>query len=165
MAQNQIGFGQKSVEEEEEDRRPSNDSRKRMTVARVVQPVAQLSSREKWRETRPTKTLVFWFLAAAVILTMVVGFTWSGWVTHSAAQSMAATSARQAVVERLAPICVAQFNQDPAKVEKLTALQAVSDYQRYDYVQTQGWATMPGEQKPDLRVAQACAIQILQISQ
>jgi response regulator RpfG family c-di-GMP phosphodiesterase len=30
-----------------------------------------------------------------------------------------------------------------------------------DYVQKQGWATMPGEKKPDTRVAEECARRIM----
>ena len=32
-----------------------------------------------------------------------------------------------------------------------------STWQRGEYVGKQGWATMPGEQEPDSKVAQACA--------
>jgi hypothetical protein len=92
---------------------------------------------------------------------MIVGFTWGGWVRGSTAQKMAATTAQAAVVERLTTICVAQFNLDPAKAQKLTELQATSAYERGKYVTNQSWATMPGDEKPENRVADACAKQIM----
>jgi hypothetical protein len=65
--------------------------------------------------------------------------------------------AHDAVVKRLAPICVVLSGQDPAKAVKLVALKEGSAWQRGEYVGKQGWATMPGEREPDSRVAQACA--------
>jgi hypothetical protein len=96
---------------------------------------------------------------------MLLGFTWGGWVRSSTAQRAADLTARDAVVSRLATICVSQFNQDPAKDQKLTELQAASSFQRGGYVTEQGWATMPGDEQPDRRVADACATQLLQATQ
>jgi hypothetical protein len=65
--------------------------------------------------------------------------------------------AQAAVVQRLAPMCVGQFNQDPAKEQKLAELKETSTWQRRVYIEKQGWATMFGEEKPDSQVADACA--------
>jgi hypothetical protein len=65
--------------------------------------------------------------------------------------------ARDAVVQRLASICVVQSRRDPSKTQKLVALREESAWQRGEYVGKQGWATMPGEQEPDGTVARACA--------
>jgi len=136
-----------------------NDNRERLPGAleKATAAVKEASLGEKWREARPSKKIVFGLLVAAVALTMIVGFNWGGWVTGGTAQKTADTGARDAVVSRLAPICVAQFNLDPQKTAKLNELKAVSSYQRGDYVQKQVWATMPGDAKPDSRVADACA--------
>jgi hypothetical protein len=116
-----------------------------------------LSRRQRWSEARPTKTLVFWSWVAAAVLTMIVGFGWGGWVTGGTARTTAEAMAQDAVVKRLAPICVVQSGRDPAKAVKLVALKEESTWQRGEYVGKQGWATMPGEQEPDSKVAQACA--------
>jgi hypothetical protein len=87
---------------------------------------------------------------------MLVGFMWGGWMTARGAQTLAAATAKTAVVERLAPICVAQFNLDPAKDQKLAEMGALTSYKRSEYIRTQGWATMPGEAQPDRQVADAC---------
>jgi len=129
------------------------------------QPKKKLNFKQWWNAARPTKTVVFWSWVAFIILTIIVGFTWSGWVTGGTAQKMGVTMGENAVVQRLAPICVVQFNQDPLKNQKLTELQAKSAWQRRDYVAAQGWATMPGEAKPDDQVADECAKMLMKISQ
>ena len=117
----------------------------------------RLSLGRRWSEARPTKTVVFWACAASVVLTMIVGFSWGGWVTGGTARTTAETMAHDAVVTRLAPICVVQSGRDPAKAVKLVALKEESSWQRGEYIGKQGWATMPGEQEPDRRVAEMCA--------
>jgi len=121
----------------------------------------KVSLGQKWDKARATKKVVFWFAVAAIILTMIVGFNWGGWVTGGTAQKMT----NDAVVQRLSSICVSQFNQDPQKDQKLSALKETSSYQRDDYVKEQGWATMPGEEESDRKVADACAKQLMEISQ
>jgi hypothetical protein len=116
-----------------------------------------MSLGRRWSEARLTKTVVFWSCVASVVLTMIIGFSWGGWVTGGTARTAAEVMAHDAVVKRLAPICVVQSGRDPAKAQKLIALKEESSWQRGEYVGKQGWATMPGEQEPDTRVAQACA--------
>ncbi|MFQ5849356.1 MAG: hypothetical protein ACE5JU_02060 [Candidatus Binatia bacterium] len=102
-------------------------------------------------------------VGGAIVLA-IAGFQWGGWVTSGTAQEMAEEKAADAVVDRLAPICVAQFNRDPEKDRKLKQLKETDSWQRTDYVEKQGWATMPGEKKPDSKVADECADQIMKIS-
>ena len=116
-----------------------------------------VSLRRKWDEARPTKTIVFWGCMASIIVTMVIGFTWGGWVTGGTARAMADVRGEDAVVKRLAPICVAQFSGEPEKELKLKEMNEISAWQRTDYVRKQGWATMPGEQESDRGVASECA--------
>jgi hypothetical protein len=118
-----------------------------------------------WDKARPTKTVAFWSWMASIVLTMIIGFSWGGWVTGGTAEKMAEVMAKDAVVQRLVPICVAQFNQDLEKEQKFKELQEASSYQRDDYVKDQGWATMPGEEKPDSKVADECAKLLMMTSQ
>jgi hypothetical protein len=117
----------------------------------------KVSFRQRWNEAQPTKAVLFWSVVAAVILTMIVGFNWGGWVTGGTAQKMAEVAAAKAVVERLSLICVDQFRQDPDKAQKLSEFIETKAYQRDDYVTDQGWATMFGDEEPDRNVADACA--------
>ena len=104
-----------------------------------------------------------WGLVVSAILTMIIGFAFGGWVTGGTAQRMAKEMADEAVIDRLAPICVTQFNQDPEKDKKLQELKEISSYQRGDYVKKQGWATMPGEKEPDSEIANECAKRLVEL--
>ena len=106
-----------------------------------------------------------WGAICGAILTMIIGFAWGGCVTGGTAQSRAEKMAADAVVARLVPMCVAQFNQDKEKDKKLKELKEKSRWERDTYVKEQGWATMPFEKEPDLSVAEKCAEQIMQIGQ
>ena len=118
------------------------------------------SSLEKWRQdARPMKPAVFGSWVACVVLTTIIGFVSGGWVTDRASRKLAKDMADDA--QRLALICVAQFNQDPAKAVKLEALTQASGDERLNYVQDQGWATMPGEERPDRWVADECVKRLL----
>jgi len=123
---------------------------------RRARPQGKVRFRDWWREARPTKTVVFWSWIGSVVLTMIIGFAWGGWVTGGTARSMAQTIADEAVVKRLAPICVLQATRDPGKAQRLEALGKTDSWQRSEYVEKQGWATMPGEEKPDSKVAEEC---------
>ena len=124
----------------------------------------KLSVGQRWSEARPSKTLLFWSCVASMVLTMIVGFSWGGWVTGGTARQTAETMASDAIVLRLAPICVVQSARDLGKGAKLVALKDESSWQRGEYVGKQGWATMPGEQEPDRRVAEACATLLMPTS-
>jgi hypothetical protein len=106
-----------------------------------------------------------WGAVGGAIVTMIIGFAWGGWVLGSNSMDAGEGMARAAVVERLAPICVAQFNQDPGKDKKLEALKKVDSWKRDQYVKDQGWATIPFEKEPDRRVAEKCSELILKANQ
>jgi len=101
-------------------------------------------------------------IGGAIVLA-IVGFEWGGWVTSGTAREMAEEMASEAVVNRLTPICVAQFNQDPQKNQKLKELKKKDFWDRRQYVEKQGWATMPSEKKPDSKVADECTKQLMEI--
>ena len=103
-------------------------------------------------------------IGGAIVLA-IVGFSWGGWVTGSTAQKTAEEMAADTVADRLASICVAQFNQDSEKDQKLKELKKESSWKRKDYVEKQGWATMLGEKSPDSQAAEECANRIAQINQ
>ena len=122
------------------------------------------SLRQKWSAARPTKTAVCWSWIGAIVVTMIIGFTWGGWVTGGTARTMANTIGEDAVVKRQAPVCVVQFGQDAGKDQKLKGLKETSTWEQADYVKKQGWATMPGEREADSKVAGECAKLLLLIS-
>jgi hypothetical protein len=117
--------------------------------------------RQRWSQAKLKKSVVFWIAIGAVVLTLFLGFTRGGWTTGGSASQMAEESAQNAVIARLAPICVAQFSADAQSAVRLQELKAISSSRnRAAYVEEQGWATMPGETAPDRQVAVACASQL-----
>jgi hypothetical protein len=107
-----------------------------------------------------------WGMAVGAIVLLIVVFS-AGWVvTSGSAKAEAKLMATNAVMDRLAPIAVAQFMQDPKKVERLQELKKRESWganNRSDYVQEQGWATMPGEKKPDSEVADEVARRLMDL--
>ncbi len=106
-----------------------------------------------WEKIQPA----LWGAVGGGIVLAIIGFALGGWVTGSTAQNMAEELAQRAVVARLAPICVEQFNQDSEKDQTLAKLKETNSWERDDYVEKQGWATMPGEKNADSKVAGKCA--------
>ena len=103
-------------------------------------------------------------LGVGAIALLIVIFALGWVVTSSSAEAKAEEMAEAAVLDRLVPIAVLQFMQDPNKEEHYKELNKLDFYgnpDRSDYVQKQGWATMPGEKKPDSRVADECAKRIM----
>jgi hypothetical protein len=103
----------------------------------------------------------FWSAIGGAIVVMIIGFGWGGWVLGSTSQRTADTMVEDAVVARLAPMCVAQFNAEAEKDRKFEELKAKNRWDREKYVEEQGWATMPYEKEPDSKVAEVCVEQIL----
>ena len=110
------------------------------------------------------KPLVQGMVIGAVVLLIVI--FWTGWVVRSSSADAAAEEmAEKAVVDRLTAICVAQFQQDPNREERLKELKETRVFQRDDYVDEGGWATMPGDESPDRKVADGCAKQLVKLDQ
>ena len=90
------------------------------------------------------------------VLTMVVGFSWGGWVTGGAATEMAAVQAKSEVISALVPICLQISQDDPERTAKLATITEATTYRRRDAVMEAGWATVPGSEAPNRDLAQAC---------
>jgi hypothetical protein len=71
--------------------------------------------------------------------------------------------AQEAVMANLAPIAVAQFMQDPNKKERFKELKELDSWKRGEYVQKQGWVTMPGSDSPNVKIDQEVAKRILEL--
>ncbi|MGD2099360.1 MAG: hypothetical protein PVG35_17425 [Desulfobacterales bacterium] len=102
-----------------------------------------------------------WSAIIGAIVVMIIGFGWGGWVLGSTSQRNADTMVENALIARLAPMCLEQFNADADKDTKLKELSAKNRWEREKYVEEQGWATMPFEKEPDSMVAEVCVEQIL----
>jgi dienelactone hydrolase len=98
--------------------------------------------------------------AGGAVALATIGFNWGGWVTNRAAEVMAKETAATAVAERLGTICVAQFNLDTANGERLIDMKDKDTWEIGRYIDTQSWAIMPGDEKAESGVADACAKQL-----
>jgi hypothetical protein len=107
-----------------------------------------------------------WGGIVGVAVIGIVGFS-AGWlVTGGSARTMAEQQGEKAVIAALTPICVAQFKSQTPEIRttKLATLKGESSWQRGDFVEKQGWATMPGGKVPDDEVADACAAELMKLA-
>jgi hypothetical protein len=108
-----------------------------------------------------TVKTVFWSAVGGALVWWIVLSAGFGWMPAGSAAKQAGVQAEAAVRAVLTPICVERFHQDSENKAKLKALEGVSTWKQADYVVKQGWATMPGNDAPENRIAKACANQIL----
>ena len=94
-----------------------------------------------------------WGAIGGAIAAMIIGFGWGGWVTGGTAGKMVATSAEDASVLALTPLCVVKAEQQP---EQLVLLKKESSWGRGDFVVKAGWVANVSE-KYRSAVAKACA--------
>ena len=103
-----------------------------------------------------------WGMAVGMVVSIIVVFS-TGWVvTDISAKAEAKEMAENAVIQRLAAISVAQFMQDPDRKERLKELKELDSWKRAEYVEKQGWATMPGEKEPDRYLADEVARRLVE---
>lgn len=98
-----------------------------------------------------------WGAIIGAVVTMIIGFSWLGWVRGSTAEKMAQQRAESAVVAALTPICVESFMKQSDATTKLTGLRESDSWKQREFVEKGGWATMPGSKAPNPAVAGACA--------
>ena len=94
---------------------------------------------------------------AGSVLTMAIGFGFSGWQMRSNVERRAELAVNKAVVAVLTPICVANFRQAADVKATTVALNATDSWHRDSFVEKGGWATFPGSKEPANGVAEACA--------
>jgi hypothetical protein len=102
-----------------------------------------------------------WGVVVGAVATMIIGFSWGGWVTGRTAERVAAERADSAVVVALTPSCVARFLQQANAAEKLAEFQKVDTWKQREFVEAGGWATPRGEKTPNSGLANACAEELV----
>lgn len=103
-----------------------------------------------------------WGVVVGSIFTMIVGFSWGGWMASSTALQMAMKQTDVAVTAALVPICLAGEKADVARAKKLGELRAItSSWEQTEFVMKTGWATFPGKEEANRDVAEACASELL----
>ena len=125
----------------------------------TMQNTTKQSLARRFEDYQPTKSMLAWACVATAVATMIIGFSWGGWVTGGTSQTMATTAGNAARAELASVICVERFKAAPDSAAKLVEFKAITDsYKKRQFVETGGWATMPGQKSPDRRAAEGCAV-------
>jgi hypothetical protein len=98
-----------------------------------------------------------WGAVFGAVALAIVGFSWGGWMTGGTATKHATTTANEAVVAALAPICVMNFRAQTDAAAKTADLVKASSWERGTTIEKSGFATMPGSTTVNTDVARACA--------
>ena len=93
--------------------------------------------------------------AVGAVASIVIGFSWGGWMTGGTANRLAAERADTAVVAALTPVCVEKFLQNSDAQANLAVIKKIpSNWEQGEYVQKGGWATHPGATSTDYSAGQ-----------
>ena len=119
------------------------------------------SMSQRFEEWRPTKAVLFWSCAGCIVATMIVGFTWGGWVTGGTAQEMAEDAVEQGRAEVAAALCVERFMAAADAPTQLASLKDTrSSWQRENLIEEGGWVTVAGTEYDD-EAAELCADRLI----
>ncbi|SFQ20955.1 hypothetical protein SAMN03159463_05986 [Mesorhizobium sp. NFR06] len=113
----------------------------------------------RWEDYQPSKSALFWSCAVTVAATMIIGFSWGGWVTGGTSRMLATTAGDVARGALASAIRVDRFNAAPDAAAKRVEFKALTDsYKKRQFIETGGWATMPGKTSPDRLDVESCAV-------
>lgn len=113
--------------------------------------------KQRFGAFKPSKTLWFWSCVGCAVLTMIVGFTFGGWVTGSTATEMAATAADEARAKLVASVCVEKFTTSTGFAVDLAKLKETNSWARSDMLEDGGWVTLAGMEEPLDDAAELCS--------
>jgi hypothetical protein len=111
----------------------------------------------KWQTM---KTVLWSAVGGAGVWWIVLGVVF-GWMPPGSAERQGTDRVQAALLDVRAPICVAKFNLDGDNGQQIEALKKANSWAQDDFVAEHGWATMPGDKKPETGVAAECARRIL----
>jgi alpha/beta superfamily hydrolase len=110
-----------------------------------------------------SRTRLLQGIAIGAVASIVIGFSWGGWMTGSTANRLAAERVDTAVVAALTPVCVEKFLQNSDAQANLAVIKKIpSSWEQGEYVQKGGWATQPGATSTDYHLARECAEKLTQ---
>ena len=96
--------------------------------------------------------------AVGAIATIIIGFSWGGWMLGSTAKKLATDETRSAIVTVAAPACAEHFA-NKANDEKWAEYQKVDIWRRDTYIKEAGYATVVGltnDYSTSSAIADAC---------
>jgi alpha/beta superfamily hydrolase len=90
-------------------------------------------------------------IAIGAVATLVIGFSWGGWVTDTKAKSMASAAETSGQMSVLVPMCVAQFMATASAVAKIK----ITQYGHDDIIRE--FVKKVADTQMDYSFARACA--------
>jgi hypothetical protein len=121
----------------------------------------KLSVGQRWTAYRPSKAVWFWSCVGCVVATLIVGFTWGGWVTGTTAAKMAQDAANSSQDQLAADFCAYRFEHSPDAAAQLAALKKTEFWDRNNFIRNGGWVTLPGVKIPVSDAAGACVDKLM----
>jgi hypothetical protein len=120
------------------------------------------SMSQRLQDYRPSKTTLFWSCAGCIVATIIVGFSWGGWVTGGSAKEMAEDAAEQGRAEVAAAVCVERFMAATDARPQLASLkETTSSWQQEDFIENGGWAVIADQKYGD--AAELCAEKLIEM--
>jgi hypothetical protein len=120
------------------------------------------SMSQRFQDYRPSKTALFWSCAGCIVATMVVGFTWGGWVTGGTAQEMVENAAEEGRAQVAAAVCVETFMAAPDAGLQLASLKEnTSSWRQENFIEEGGWAVISDQEYDG--AAELCADRLVEM--
>jgi hypothetical protein len=105
----------------------------------AMQNSSKRSVAERWDAYQPSKSLLVWACVATAVATMIVGFSWGGWVTGGTSAAQAKIAGDTARGELASAICVEKFNAAPDAAARLAELKGLADiYKKRQFIEAGG---------------------------
>lgn len=113
---------------------------------------------EEFKESQVSKATLLWSCLGSVVVALIVGFTFGGWVTGGTARQLVETAGEEARFDLAAAICVERFLTPPDVRERLTELQEIDrSFRQRQFIEEGEWAVMPGTDEASRQAADLCA--------
>jgi hypothetical protein len=122
----------------------------------------QQSIGKRWDNYKASKTQVFWACALSVVGTLIIGFTWGGWVTGGTLNQRSAQAASEARAQLVATMCVERFGKAADATARLATLKTTSSWAQDRFLEEGGWVTPPGSANAVSGAAAICVRQLIE---
>lgn len=127
--------------------------------------IEKASLYERFRGWQPTKATLFWTSVGSVAVVLTIGFTWGGWVTADTSRGLADAAGADARGQLASMVCVQRFLASPDADKQLVELKEItSSYQRREFIQKTGFATMPNQDSANRRASELCSEVLAELS-
>lgn len=116
---------------------------------------------QRLEDYRPSKSLYAWSCIGCIIGTLIVGFTWGGWMTARSAQEKADKAASSARAELAAAMCVNRFETAADVEAQLALLKKTDGWDQSSFIRKGGWTIAPDTKEAVTGAATLCAEQLM----